>query len=238
MATFLSVLCWLDCTLPLRGWWEGMALCREEAGASIVAFIFWIQYCWVRSFGPLLGWEMTCLHLPGTLSVSTSLFRPFLNTSCHELLTFCTQSQDSGKRSATQSHCLVTCCVWSMMLSKNTAGVYPRNSPVPSARGPSNWLRACVAVRRKLSRKVVLGIMPVSDSVFLALPFKAHVRGENALCMRESVTERARVIWSFLIALTTNFKCAACVPRFPMSKHTALSTFKGGWGFPKYCDNS
>lgn len=30
-ATFLSMLCWLGRTLPLRGWWGGMALWREPA---------------------------------------------------------------------------------------------------------------------------------------------------------------------------------------------------------------
>ncbi len=141
MATFLSVLCWVGWTLPLRGWWEGMALWRQRAGASVAAVIVSIEYCRVRSFGPLHGWEMTCLYLPGTLSVSTWLSGPFLNTSCHDLLTFCAQSLKSpAKRPATQLHCLVTCCVWSMMLSRDTAGAFPRKSPVPSARGPPNWL--------------------------------------------------------------------------------------------------
>ncbi len=48
--------------------------------------------------------------------------------------------------------------------------------------------RALVADRRKLSRKVVPGVVPVSDSVFLALPFNPHVQGKNALGMRESAT--------------------------------------------------
>lgn len=158
------------------------------------------------------AWHSLCLHLTLQTLPQIKLSWTF------DLLR--TESQDSGKRSATQSHCLVTWCVWSMMLSRNTAGVYPRKSPVPSARGPPNWRKACVADRGKLSCKVVLGIMPVSDSVFLASPFKARVQGENALCMRESVTKRVRVIGGFSIALTTNFKCAAHVSGFPMSKHT------------------
>ncbi len=51
-----------------------------------------------------------------------------------------------------------------------------------------------MADRRKLSRKVVPGIVPVSDSVFLALPFNARVQGKIALRMRESVTKCVRVI--------------------------------------------
>lgn len=68
--------------------------------------------------------------------------------------------------------------------------------------------RASVADRRKLSRKVVPGVVPVSDSVFLAWPFSTHVQGKNALCMRESVTKCVKVIWGFFIALTSNFKCS------------------------------
>lgn len=54
-ATFLSVLCWLGRTLPLRSWWGGMALWRNQPGASIAVIIIWIQDCWVRSFCPLRG---------------------------------------------------------------------------------------------------------------------------------------------------------------------------------------
>lgn len=79
---------------------------------------------------------------------------------------------------------------------------------------------ACVADRGKLSRKVVPGIEPVSDSVFLAWPFNAHVQGGNALRVRESVTKCVKVNRGFLIALTSNFKCAAHMPRLSMSKHT------------------
>lgn len=51
--------------------------------------------------------------------------------------------------------------------------------------------------------------MPVSDSVFLALAFNAHVQGKSALRMRESATKCVRVIGRLLITLTGNFKCAA-----------------------------
>lgn len=68
-ATFLCMLCWLGWTLPLRGWWGGMALWRNQPGASIAVIIIWIRDCWICTFGPLRGWEMTCLRSPDTLSV-------------------------------------------------------------------------------------------------------------------------------------------------------------------------
>lgn len=101
MATVLSVLCWLSWAHPLRGWWEGMALWRKRPGASIAAVIIWIQDCWVRSFGPLHGWEMTCLYLLGTLSVSTPQTLPQYKLSWpFDLL--CTKSQVAFA----QLHCL------------------------------------------------------------------------------------------------------------------------------------
>lgn len=60
--------------------------------------------------------------------------------------------------------------------------------------GAPKLARARVAARRKLSRKVAPGVVPASDSVFLAWPFNAHVQGENALRMSESVTKCVRVI--------------------------------------------
>lgn len=75
-ATFLSVLCWLGWTLPLRGWWGGMALWRNQPSASIVVIILWIQDCWICSFGPLRRWEMTCLCSPDTLSVYSKTTHP------------------------------------------------------------------------------------------------------------------------------------------------------------------
>lgn len=86
--------------------------------------------------------------------------------------------------------------------------------------GAAKLARARVADRGKLSRKVVLGIVPVCDSVFLAWPFNANVQGEYALCMRESVSKCVKVNWGFLIGLTSNFKCAAHVPGLSMIKHT------------------
>lgn len=75
-ATFLSMLCWLGWTLPLRGWWGRMALWRNQPGASIAVIIIWIQDCWICSFGPLRGWEMTCLCSPDTRSVYSETTHP------------------------------------------------------------------------------------------------------------------------------------------------------------------
>lgn len=75
-ATFLSVLCWVGSTLPLRGWWGGMALWRNQPGASIAVIIIWIQDCWICNFGPLHGWEMTCLRWADTLSVCNAAAFP------------------------------------------------------------------------------------------------------------------------------------------------------------------
>lgn len=75
-ATFLSVLCWLSWTLPLRSWWGGMALWKNQPGASIAVIIIWIQECWICSFGPLRGWEMTCLCSSDTLSVCSKTTHP------------------------------------------------------------------------------------------------------------------------------------------------------------------
>lgn len=80
-ATFLSMLRWLSWTLPLRGWWGGMALWRNQPSASIAVIIIWIPDCWICSFGPLRGWEMTCLHSPDTLSVCRETAHPAPTTT-------------------------------------------------------------------------------------------------------------------------------------------------------------
>lgn len=80
-ATFLSMLCWLGRTLPLRGWWGGMALWRNQPSASIAVIIIWIPDCWICSFGPLRGWEMTCLCSPDTLSVCSETAHPASTTT-------------------------------------------------------------------------------------------------------------------------------------------------------------
>ncbi len=48
----------------------------NQPGASIAVIIIWIQECWVCSFGPLRGWEMTCLCSPDTLSVYSETTHP------------------------------------------------------------------------------------------------------------------------------------------------------------------
>lgn len=73
---FYLAFCWLSWTPSPRGWWGGMALWRNQPGASIVVIIIWKQDCWICSFGPLHGWEMTCLCLPDTLSVYSEAAQP------------------------------------------------------------------------------------------------------------------------------------------------------------------
>lgn len=220
MVKFLSVLCWLSWTLPLRGWWEGIALWRKQLGVSIASLIIWIQHRWVCTCSPLHGWEMTCLCMPGTLSVSmysldpsstSKLLWPFellhtevlsvLNVLGDTVALSCDQLSDRWWLQETQQGCIRGSLTFHLLESAKVA-------------------RARVADRSKLKRKVVPGIVPVSDSVFLAWPFNAHVHGGSALRMRETVTKCVKVIWGFLIALTSNFKCAAHVPRLSMGKHT------------------
>lgn len=50
--TFLSLLCWLSPTLPLRSWWGGIALRKIQPGASIPVIIIWIPDCWICSSAP------------------------------------------------------------------------------------------------------------------------------------------------------------------------------------------
>lgn len=45
-------------------------------------------------------------------------------------------------------------------------------------RSRSTAVEVSASICSELSRKVVPGIVPVSDSVFLAWPFNAHVWGE------------------------------------------------------------
>lgn len=140
MVTFLWVLRWLGWTLPLRDWWEGMALWRKRLGAYIAAVIIWILYCWVCSFSPLHGWGNDLMVVP-----CNSIWLPklSLNTNYHNLLTFFTQSRKTENTLQQQLHCLLTYCVWSMMLSRNTAGGHLWKSPVPSAQRCQIGLGLC-----------------------------------------------------------------------------------------------
>lgn len=83
-ATFLYVLCWLDWTLPLRGWWGRMALWSNQPGASIAVIIMWIQEVlnkqlwppvWMGNDLSVLAWHPLRLqprHPPPSSSSSSS----------------------------------------------------------------------------------------------------------------------------------------------------------------------
>lgn len=64
-----------------------------------------------------------------------------------------------------------------------------------------------VADMRKLSRKVVLGAVPVSDSVVLAWPFNFYAQSEKCTpCLGKTVPKRVKVIRDLVIAQISNFK--------------------------------
>lgn len=71
--------------------------------------------------------------------------------------------------------------------------------------GLPNWLRQVQQIggsyHVKLFRASCLSVIQYFWHGLLAL-----LQGKNALCMRESVTKCVKVIWSFLIALTSNFQ--------------------------------
>lgn len=139
------------------------------------------------------------------------------------------------QRSAVQLNCLATCCVWSMRLSRNAAGVYPWKPPVPSARGQKKWRGLLRQIGGSYHVKLFRAWCLVSDSVFLALPFSAHVQGKNTLRMRGSAIECVKVIRGFLITPTSNFQ--ACQHSLKQT-HVTLSTFKGTWSFPNVSHSS
>lgn len=151
----------------------------KEQSMCIAAVIVWVTDCWVRTFGSPHVWEMTCLYLPGTVSVSTRLSRPSLNTSCLALLTFYTQSVKSLEKLCNTAalSCDLLCLIHDAFKQRG------RNVSTEVSGSICSWatklVRACVADRRNLTCKVVSGIMPVSDSLFLALPFNAQCRGEK-----------------------------------------------------------
>lgn len=173
------------------------------------------------------AWHSLRLHLTLRTLPQHKLSRPFDLPNA--------ESGVSGKRSAAQLRCLLTCCVWSMMLSRKAAGVYPRKSPFPSAPGPPNWRGLAWQERRNLSHKVVLGSMPIYDSVIFGFAFLTLMWGKNALHMRESVTKCARVMGGFLITLSgVLLNVLLTCQRFPpVNTHMARFMFKSKLGLSK-----
>lgn len=94
---------------------------------------------------------------------------------------------------------------------------------------------APVADKRKLSLKVVLGIVPVSDSVFLARPCNYHgLWGTHPLCLRKSLNKCVNAIRRLVIAIISSLKSPAYMPRvFKTKIHVTTSTFKGKLELPK-----
>lgn len=84
-ATFLSLLCWLGWTLPLRGWWGEMALWRNQPGASschhhmnpgLLNLQLWPP-TWMGNDLSALVWHSLCLQQNHSFSVyNTSLLNP------------------------------------------------------------------------------------------------------------------------------------------------------------------
>lgn len=156
----------------------------EELSICIAAVIIWAQGCWVSTSGLLHVWDMTCLYLlatslsPECLSIpsSTQSFLPFYLPP-HKVV--------SRKHTATCLCCLLTCCAWSMMVSSNTARVYPRKSLDPSAHGPPDW-QIGGSYPVKLFRVLCLS---VSHSFWHCLCMLKHRGRVNAPCMTVSVTQ-------------------------------------------------
>lgn len=152
-----------------------MASWRKWADASIAV----VKILNLKSQGPCIPHTWMGNDLPvstwHTLSLHPTLQIPPL-TQAAANLQLCSHKAWSLQKKITspQRSCifLMTCCVWSMRPSKNTARAYPLRSPVPSVRGSRPTCFAACAGRFGGSHvKLFLGIAPVSDTVFLALPF-------------------------------------------------------------------
>lgn len=218
MVTFLSVFCWLGWTLPLRGWWEGMAFWMKRPRASIPSVIIWIQHRGVHSCKPLPGWEMTCRYLPGTLSVSMYSLDP---SATQAIVTFWPSAcKVSGFPKMLDSICIV----WWPVVSdpwclQETQRECIRWSLRFHLLGLPNWVGLVWQIGGSYHIKLFwASCLPVIQYFWHGL-FTLMCRG-NALRMRESVTKCVKVIWGFLIALTDNFKYAAHVSRLSVGKHT------------------
>lgn len=139
------------------------------------------QYLWPPA---CMGYGLSVSSGNVFVSIMTLQALPQYNPSCPFVLHH-TKSLVSRKRTATCLCCLLTCCVWSMMLSSNTARVYPWKSLVPSAHGPTDW-QIGGSYRVKLFRVLCLSM---SHSFWHCLCMLKHRGRVNALCMTVSVTQ-------------------------------------------------
>lgn len=132
-------------------------LAEEASGCiHIAAVIVWIQCCWVSSLGPL-QWMGNDLSV-STRHSTTALQTPSSDTSCCDPLALCAQSLKSPEDDPLHS------CIVSWPVVSDPWGF--QGTQHERIRGSLRShllakLAICVADRRKLSRKVVPGIVPV-----------------------------------------------------------------------------
>lgn len=196
------------------------SLMRQRKRSGFIRSCRYHLDCWVCGSGTSRKdgkWPVCiCLALSQSLA---RLPRPFPQYKLSQPLR---PSAHGVSRKATQLRRLPTYCAWSMVLSRQAAGVHPEVSDSICS-GLPNWLGLLRQIGRthhvKLFRASCLSVIQYFWHGLLTLVCRGGGE-ENALCMRESVTKCVKVIWGFLIALTSNFKCPAHVPRLRMSKHT------------------
>lgn len=143
----------------------------------------------------------------------------------------------SWKCSATQLHCILP-VVSDPWCSQETQQEVGGGSLQYHLLLSAKLARAFVADKRKLSQKVVLGIVPVRDAVFLARPFNlSKLWGKHPLCWRESSSKCVKAIRGLVIVNVSSLKRLAYMPRVSKNKYTwQFLHLREKWGFPKGFD--